>query len=154
MVRLGVGDVAPAFTLADQDSQQVSLVGFLGRRVVLYCYPRDDTPGCTTEACQFNDNLAVFEGAGVPVLGVSPDPPASHLAFRQKYGLALRLLSDPTHEMMEAYGAWGEKTLYGRKSVGVIRSTFVIDEAAVVTRAWYNVRANGHATKVLTELGL
>lgn len=154
MARLGVGDVAPPFTLADQDGNQVSLVGYSGRRVVLYFYPKDDTPGCTTEACQFNDNLATFEGAGVPVLGISPDPPDSHRAFRQRYGLSLRLASDSGHEVMEAYGAWGTKTLYGRKSVGVIRSTFLVDETGRVSRAWYNVRADGHASKVLQELGI
>ncbi len=154
MPRLGVGDPAPAFSLLDTDGNEVSLVAHAGRRIVLYFYPKDDTPGCTTEACQFNENLATFEGAGVPVVGISPDPADSHRAFRQKYGLALQLASDPTHEVMESYGAWGEKTLYGRKSVGVIRSTFVVDETGRIARAWYNVRADGHAAKVLVELGL
>ncbi|MGH9071316.1 MAG: peroxiredoxin [Acidimicrobiales bacterium] len=154
MPRLGVGDAAPPFTLVDQDGDQVSLADYLGRRIVLYFYPRDDTPGCTTEACQLNENIAAFEAAGADVLGVSPDPPGSHLAFRQKYSLGLRLASDPSHEVMESYGAWGEKTLYGRKSVGVIRSTFVINEAGKISRAWYNVRADGHAAKVRVELGL
>lgn len=153
MSRLGVGDLAPPFSLVDQDGEAVSLADYSGRRVVLYFYPKDDTPGCTTEACQFNENLVSFEQAQVPVLGISPDLPVSHLAFRAKYSLAIRLASDPTHEVMERYGAWGEKTLYGRKSTGVIRSTFVVDAAGKISRAWYNVRADGHAKKVLAELG-
>ncbi|MGH9128978.1 MAG: thioredoxin-dependent thiol peroxidase [Acidimicrobiales bacterium] len=154
MPRLGVGDHAPPFTLVDQDGNKVSLVDYSGRRLVLYFYPKDDTPGCTTEACQFNDNLAALEGAAASVLGISPDLPASHLAFRAKHGLGLRLASDPSHKVMERYGAWGEKTMYGRRSVGVIRSTFVLDTAGRIRRAFYNVRADGHAAKVLAELGL
>jgi peroxiredoxin Q/BCP len=152
MPRLGVADLAPPFSLVDQDGKQVSLAEYSGRRMVIYFYPKDDTPGCTTEACQFNENLAAF--AEVGVLGISPDPPASHLAFRSKHGLALRLASDPTHEVMERYGAWGPKTLYGRRSIGVIRSTFVVDALGRIQRSWYNVRADGHAKKVLAELGL
>lgn len=154
MTRLGVGDIAPPFVLVDQDGNQVSLVAHGGRRMVVYFYPKDDTPGCTTQACQFNENLATFEVAQVLVLGISPDPPASHLAFRAKHSLRLRLASDPTHEVMERYGAWGPKTLYGRQSVGVIRSTFLVDGSGRISRAWYNVRADGHAKKVLAELGL
>ncbi len=152
MPRLGVADLAPPFRLVDQDGNPVSLVDYSGRRMVLYFYPKDGTPGCTTEACQFNENLAAFGDVGV--LGISPDPPASHLAFRAKHGLALRLASDPTHEVMERYGAWGPKTLYGRRSIGVIRSTFVVDGSGRIQRSWYNVRADGHARKVLAELGL
>ncbi|MGH9065179.1 MAG: thioredoxin-dependent thiol peroxidase [Acidimicrobiales bacterium] len=153
MAKLEPGARAPAFTLVDQDGAEVSLRDYAGQRVVLYFYPQDDTPGCTKEACQFNDNLAAFDRAGVPVLGISPDPPASHLAFRAKYGLGLRLLSDPRHGAMERYGAWGEKTLYGRTTTGVIRSTFLVDEGGRIARAWYHVRADGHAAKVLAEVG-
>lgn len=152
MPRLESGAPAPPFTLPDQDGRPVSLADFAGRRLVVYFYPADDTPGCTKEACQFNDNLAAFEAGGVPVLGVSPDDDRSHTRFRSAYGLRFPLLSDPDHQVMERYGAWGEKTLYGRKTVGVIRSTFLIDENGNVARAWYNVRSDGHAAKVLAEV--
>jgi len=153
MPKLDAGVPAPPFSLPDQDGNTVALDDFKGRRVIVYFYPADDTPGCTKEACQFNDNLHAFQRAGVPVLGISPDGAASHQRFRAKYGLAFPLLSDPGHQVMEAYGAWGEKNLYGRTTVGVLRSTFLIDGDGRVERAWYNVKADGHATKVLAELG-
>ena len=149
MAKLAAGDDAPAFTLPDQDGVAVSLADFAGSRVVLYFYPADDTPGCTKEACQFNDRLAEFSRSGVEVLGISPDGDESHRAFRERYGLGVRLLTDGDHAVMERYGAWGEKTLYGRTSVGVIRSTFLVGPDGRVERAWYNVRADGHAAKVL-----
>jgi peroxiredoxin Q/BCP len=149
MAKLAAGDDAPAFTLPDQDGAAVSLADFAGSRVVLYFYPADDTPGCTKEACQFNDRLAEFSRSGVEVLGISPDGDESHRAFRTRYGLGVRLLTDRDHAVMERYGAWGEKTLYGRTSVGVVRSTFLVGPDGRVERAWYNVRADGHAAKVL-----
>ena len=152
MTRLEAGGKAPKFTLPDQDGKQVSLSDFAGKPVVVYFYPADDTPGCTKEACQFNDNLRAFSRIGAAVVGISPDGAAKHVRFREKYGLKFPLLSDPDHEVMAAYGAWGEKTLYGKKTIGTIRSTFLIDAKGVVTRAWYNVRADGHASKVLDEL--
>ncbi len=151
MPKLEAGAKAPAFTLPDAEGNKVSLKSFAGRKVVVYFYPRDDTPGCTKEACQFNDALSQFEGLGVPVIGISPDKQASHVKFRDKYGLRFPLLSDPDHGVMEAYGAWGEKTMYGKKTTGVIRSTFLIDEKGKVARAWYGVKADGHAAKVLEE---
>lgn len=153
MSRLEVGDTAPAFTLPDQDGRPVSLEDFAGSKVVVYFYPADDTPGCTKEACQFNENLSAFQRSGVKVVGISPDGAAKHVKFREKYGLAFPLLSDPDHGVMRAYGAWGEKTMYGKKAVGTIRSTFVVDEHGKVERAWYSVRADGHAAKVLETLG-
>ena len=120
--------------------------------VIVYFYPADDTPGCTKEACQFNDNLRAFSRAGAKVVGISPDGAAKHTRFRTKYKLKFPLLSDPDHKVMEAYGAWGEKTMYGRKTVGTIRSTFLIDAKGTIARAWYGVRADGHADKVLAEL--
>jgi thioredoxin-dependent peroxiredoxin len=152
MARLDVGDRAPTFTLPDQDGAKVSLKDFAGRPVVVYFYPADDTPGCTKEACQFNDNLRAFTRADVSVVGISPDKADEHVRFRTKYGLEFPLLSDPEHKVMEKYGAWGEKTLYGKKTTGVIRSTFLIGPDGKVRRAWYNVRADGHAEKVLQEL--
>ncbi len=153
MARLTQGLPAPPFTLLDQDAKPVSLADFAGRRVVVYFYPADDTPGCTKEACQFNDNLAAFDKADIAVLGISPDDSASHVRFREKFGLHVPLLTDADHSVMTAYGAWGEKSLYGRTVVGVIRSTFVVDEGGAIRRAWYNVRADGHAAKVLAEIG-
>lgn len=150
--RLEAGDPAPPFTLPDQDGAAVSLKDFRGSPVVVYFYPADDTPGCTKEACQFNENLATFARAGATVVGISPDGAAKHVRFREKYGLGFPLLSDPDHSAMAAYGAWGEKTMYGKKTVGVIRSTFLVDSRGKVARAWYNVRADGHAAKVLEEL--
>ena len=152
MARLEAGAKAPTFTLPDQDEKKVSLKDFAGSPVVVYFYPADDTPGCTKEACQFNDNLRAFSRAGAKVVGISPDGAAKHTKFRAKYKLKFPLLSDPAHSVMEAYGAWGEKTMYGRKTVGTIRSTFLVDAKGTVARAWYNVRADGHADKVLEEL--
>jgi len=152
MPRLEAGGRAPAFTLPDHDGAKVSLSAFAGSPVVVYFYPADDTPGCTKEACQFNDNLRAFQRAKVPVLGISPDDAESHRRFRAKYGLRFPLLSDPGHKVMEKYGAWGEKTLYGKKTVGVIRSTFLVGADGKLARVWYNVRADGHAAKVLAEL--
>ena len=152
MAKLEPGDKAPAFTLTDADGKKVSLSSFKGSKVIIYFYPRDDTPGCTKEACQFNDNLTAFEKAGVPVIGISPDPAASHVRFRDKYGLGFTLLSDPTKATMEAYGAFGEKMMYGKRVTGVIRSTFIVDEKGKIARAWYSVKADGHAAKVLAEL--
>ena len=152
MARLETGDKAPAFTLLDQDGAKVSLSSFKGRKVVVYFYPKDDTPGCTKEACQFNENLAAFADADVDVLGISPDKAEAHVKFRTKYGLTFSLLSDPEKKTMEAYGAYGEKMMYGKKTVGVIRSTFLIDEKGKIQQAWYNVRADGHAAKVLDAI--
>ena len=146
------GQTAPDFELPDQDGNPVSLEDFKGSRALVYFYPADDTPGCTKEACQFNDNLTAFERANVPVLGISPDDAASHQRFRAKYGLRFNLLSDPDHDVLERYGAWGEKTLYGKTSVGVLRSTFLVDEQGRIERAWHNVKADGHAASVLAQL--
>jgi thioredoxin-dependent peroxiredoxin len=149
MGKLEQGSSAPSFTLPDQDGKPVSLDDLRGQKVVVYFYPKDMTPGCTAEACQFNDNLQQFSAANVAVLGISPDGAESHQKFRAEHGLTFPLLTDADHAVMESYGAWGEKTLYGKKSVGVIRSTFLIDEEGKVQQAWYSVKANGHAEKVL-----
>jgi thioredoxin-dependent peroxiredoxin len=153
MAKLEEGAQAPTFTLPDQDGNPVSLDDFKGGKVLVYFYPADDTPGCTKEACQFNDNLAAFQAAGVPVIGISRDDAQSHQRFRNKYGLQFPLLTDADHQVMDAYGAWGEKTRYGQTSIGVLRSTFLVDEQGRIERAWHNVKADGHATKVLEALG-
>ena len=152
MGKLEPGDRAAEFALPDQDGTTVTLSDFRGRRVIVYFYPADDTPGCTKEACQFDATLDELAAAGAEVVGISPDGADSHRRFRTKYGLRLRLLTDADHAVMEAYGAWGEKTLYGRKSVGVIRSTFLVSPEGAVEQAWHHVRADGHAAKVLAAL--
>jgi len=152
MTRRAVGTKAPAFTLTNQDGDKVSLKDFAGQRVVLYFYPADDTPGCTKEACQFNDELATFAKAGVTVLGVSPDDATKHSTFIAKYELRFTLLSDPEKKVMTNYGAFGEKMLYGKKVMGVIRSTFLIGPTGTIEQAWYGVRADGHAAKVVAAL--
>ena len=152
MTTLAAGDIAPPFSLPDQDGRTVSLGDYAGRRVVVYFYPADDTPGCTKEACQFSDLVDEYAALGVEVLGISPDGGTKHQKFRAKYGLKIELLSDPEHEVMTRYGAFGDKVLYGRKTVGVIRSTFLVGAQGRIERAWYNVRADGHAAKVLEAL--
>ncbi len=152
MTRLEPGARAPGFTLRDHDGRTVSLKEFVGERVVLYFYPADDTPGCTKEACQFNDQLGAFAKLGVRVLGISPDDAQSHVDFRTKYGLSLVLLSDPDKKVMTKYGAYGDKMLYGKTVQGVIRSTFLISPRGTIERAWYGVRADGHAARVLSAI--
>jgi thioredoxin-dependent peroxiredoxin len=151
--RLAPGDPAPDFTLKDADGNEVSLSEFRGQRVIVYFYPAAMTPGCTKEACDFRDNLASLNSAGLKVLGISPDQPAKLARFRDKEGLTFPLLSDPDHAALQAYGAWGEKKLYGKTTVGVIRSTFVIDAAGKIEQAMYGVRATGHVARLLTEVG-
>lgn len=149
---LEIGTPAPQFSLPDQDEAEVSLGDFAGRWVVLYFYPRDNTPGCTTEACEFTAGVEAFAGLDAVVLGCSPDTPASHRKFINKHNLKIRLLSDPQHQVMEAYGAWGEKKMYGRTSMGVIRSTVIIDPHGKVAHVWKKVKAAGHAAKVREKL--
>lgn len=152
-MKLQPGDPAPGFRLPDQDGTPVDLADYRGRKVVVYFYPKDDTPGCTREACQFNDALDGFEDLGVDVVGISADDAASHQRFRARYGLRFRLLTDAGSRTAAAYGAHGEKMLYGRPVVGPIRSTFLLDEQGRIERAWYGVRADGHAARVLAEAG-
>ncbi len=146
------GDRAPDFTLPADDGGEVTLSDLRGRRVVLYFYPKDDTPGCTKEACQFRDALPRFEEEEVAVLGVSPDPVASHRAFREKYDLTFPLLADEDHEVAEAYGVWKEKKMFGNTFWGVERGTFLIDAEGRVERAWRRVRPDGHADEVAGAL--
>jgi peroxiredoxin Q/BCP len=147
-----VGQKAPAFQLAAHDGTKVKLSGLAGTPVVLYFYPRDDTPGCTAEACAFRDRAAALKKAGAVVLGVSPDTVESHAKFVAKYGLNFLLLSDPDHAVAEKYGAWREKTLYGKKSLGIQRSTFLIGRDGRVAELWKRVRVEGHDDQVLAAL--
>lgn len=146
------GKKAPAFTLPDQDGKKVALKDLAGQWVVLYFYPKDDTPGCTTEACEFTEGIEAFRDLDAVVLGCSPDSPESHRKFIEKHGLKVSLLSDEKKTVMEKYGAWGEKTMYGKKVVGVLRSTVLIDPQGKVARVWPNVKAAGHAAKVKEAL--
>ncbi len=148
-----VGRKAPAFTLPDQDGAKVALSGLAGKWVVLYFYPRDDTPGCTTEACEFTASIAEFRGMDAVVLGVSPDTPEKHRRFREKYGLEVTLLADTERTVMTKYGAFGTKKLYGKEVQGVIRSTVLIAPDGKVAHHWRSVKAKGHAAHVAARLG-
>jgi peroxiredoxin Q/BCP len=150
--RLAPGDAAPDFTLHDADDKPVSLSDFRGRRVIVYFYPAASTPGCTKEACDFRDNLGELNDAGLDVLGVSPDKPAKLAKFRDKEQLTFPLLSDPDREVLTAWGAFGEKKMYGKTVTGVIRSTFVVGPDGTLEEALYNVRATGHVAKLRKDL--
>jgi thioredoxin-dependent peroxiredoxin len=154
MPRLEAGDPAPDFTLPAADGSTVRLSDLRGRHVVVYFYPKASTPGCTTEACDFRDNLASLQGAGYTVLGVSPDRPGALGDFAKAESLPFPLLSDPEHAVLEQWGAWGEKTMYGKKVTGVIRSTVVVDPDGNVELAKYNVRATGHVAALRKALGV
>ena len=149
--RLEVGDKAPAFSLPDADGNTVKLSDYKGRRVIVYFYPAASTPGCTKQACDFRDSRSELNGAGLDVIGISPDKPAKLAKFRDEQKLTFPLLSDPDREVLTAWGAYGEKTMYGKQVTGVIRSTFIVDEKGTVAKAWYSVKADGHAAKVLEE---
>ncbi|MFM9445349.1 thioredoxin-dependent thiol peroxidase [Streptomyces acidiscabies] len=152
--RLQPGEPAPAFTLSDADGNEVSLADHKGRKVIVYFYPAALTPGCTKQACDFTDNLSLLADAGYDVLGISPDKPEKLAKFREKESLRVTLLADPDKAVLEAYGAYGEKKLYGKTVVGVIRSTIVVDESGTVERALYNVKATGHVAKIIKDLGI
>ncbi|MET0954759.1 MAG: thioredoxin-dependent thiol peroxidase [Cryobacterium sp.] len=152
--RLAAGDTAPNFTLTDQDGRNVSLADYRGQKVVVYFYPAAMTPGCTTQACDFRDNLGSLAAAGYQVLGLSKDTPAKLKAFAENDHLTFPLLSDEDLTVHNAYGAWGEKNSYGKIVTGVLRSTFVLDEAGIVTLALYNVKATGHVAMLRKKLGL
>ncbi|TQM25472.1 peroxiredoxin Q/BCP [Nocardia bhagyanarayanae] len=152
--RLSPGDTAPAFTLPDADGKDVSLADYRGRKVIVYFYPAASTPGCTKQACDFRDNLAELNEAGIDVLGISPDKPAKLTKFRDAEGLTFPLLSDPDRAVLTAWGAFGEKTMYGKTVTGVIRSTFLVDEQGKIEVAQYNVRATGHVAKLRRDLSV
>jgi peroxiredoxin Q/BCP len=152
--RLAAGDAAPDFTLPTDEGETLSLKELRGRKVVLYAYPAAMTPGCTKQACDFRDSLASLQAAGYEVVGISPDKPAKLAKFREHDALTFPLVSDQDKAVLTAYGAYGEKQLYGKTVVGVIRSTFVIDEDGLIERALYNVKATGHVAKLRKDLGL
>ena len=152
--RLAPGDVAPDFTLPTDTGERVSLADHRGRKVIVYFYPAAMTPGCTTQACDFTDSLSALQGAGYDVLGISPDKPEKLAKFRDKDNLTITLLSDADRSVMTAYGAYGEKKMYGKTVEGVIRSTFVVDEEGRIELAQYNVKATGHVAKLRRDLAL
>lgn len=152
--RLEAGTAAPAFTLTDQHGKQVSLADFAGNKVILYFYPEAMTEGCTKQACDFRDNFNSLKSAGYTVIGVSRDEPGKLAEFAEKDGLNFELLSDPDRAVHELYGVWGEKSMYGKTVVGVIRSTFVVDESGTITHALYSVKATGHVAMLRKKLGL
>ncbi|MGB3481952.1 MAG: thioredoxin-dependent thiol peroxidase [Mycobacterium sp.] len=152
--RLQVGDQAPAFSLPDADGNTVNLADFKGRKVIVYFYPAASTPGCTKQACDFRDSLAPLNDAGLAVVGISPDKPEKLAKFRDTEELTFPLLSDPSKEVLTAWGAFGEKKLYGKIVQGVIRSTFVVDEQGKIEVAQYNVKATGHVAKLRRDLSI
>lgn len=143
------GTKAPPFSLASDSGEPVTLTGLKGKKVVLYFYPKDDTSGCTVEACEFRDSWSAVKKSGAVVLGVSPDDVASHGKFKKKFNLPFSLLADPDHAVAERYGVWGEKSMYGRKYFGINRTTFVIDEAGRILKVFEKVKPKGHAAEVL-----
>ena len=149
---IDVGDPAPSFTLPDQDGTEVAIEDLKGSPVVLYFYPKDDTPGCTTQACGIRDEWAEFEAAGAAVFGISPDDVDSHARFAAKYDLPHRLLADPDRKMIDAYGAWGTKKMYGKQFEGVIRSTVLVDREGNVAAVWPKVKPREHADQVLAAI--
>ncbi len=148
-----VGDVAPDFTLVDQNGTEHTLSKYRGKWVVLYFYPKDDTPGCTKEACSFNENLGAVEEKGAVVFGVSADSTASHEKFANKYSLQFPLLSDPKRSVIEAYGVWQEKNMYGKKNMGIVRTTYLIGPDGKVAHVWDRVKVDGHTREVLDAIG-
>lgn len=147
-----VGDKAPTFSLKDDSGKMVSLSDFKGKKVVLYFYPKDSTPGCTQESCDFRDNLSRITKAKAVVLGVSADSVESHVKFKSKQGLNFPLLSDPDHKALNAYGVWQEKSLYGRKFMGIVRTTVIIDEVGKIAKIYSKVKVSGHVDDVLASL--
>ena len=145
--------IAPDFNLMDQDGNPQRLVDYRGKVVILYFYPKDDTPGCTLEACNFRDNYEVFKSAGVEILGISPDSVKSHAKFQQKHALPFTLLADEDHQVSEVYGVWGPKKFMGKDYNGVYRTTFVIDEHGLIKKTYENVKPSEHAQEILSLLG-
>lgn len=152
MSELKIGDYAPAFELLNQDGIKISLKDFIGKKIILYFYPKDNTPGCTIEACDFSEDYEKFSEKNAVIIGISPDSVKSHANFIQKYNLKHILLSDSEKEISRIYGAWGIKKNYGKEYEGIIRSTFVIDEKGKIIKIYKNVKAKNHAQKVLEEL--
>ncbi|GET28071.1 peroxiredoxin [Prolixibacter sp. SD074] len=154
MKELNEGDKAPDFKGKNQEGKTISLDDFKGKKLILYFYPKDNTPGCTAEACDLNDNYDYWISKGYEVVGVSPDSEESHRKFIDKYGLKFNLISDPEKDLLQAYGAWGEKKLYGKTYMGVLRTTFVINEEGIIEKIFRKVKTKEHTTQIAGELNL
>lgn len=154
MAKLKAGDKAPDFEGLNQDGGKVSLKDFSGKKLILYFYPKDNTPGCTAESCNLNDNYNGWLEKGFEVLGVSPDSMKSHQKFREKFGLKFDLIADPEKEILQAYGAWGEKNMYGKKYMGVLRTTFVVDENGVIQEVFEKVKTKDHTNQIIKSLNI
>ena len=152
MAELKRGEPAPDFELADQNGATVKLSDYSGKKVLVYFYPRADTPGCTKQACSVRDNMATLGSLGITVLGISPDPPSRQKKFDEKYGLGFPLLSDPEHRTAEAYGVWGEKSMYGKKLFGIVRSSFLVDGDGKIIDRWYKVKPLDTVQKAMAAL--
>lgn len=149
---LKIGDKAPDFTLISDEDKSISLKDFRGKKVILYFYPKDDTEACTQEACSFRDNVKVIEKNNAVILGVSKDNTKSHIKFKKKYDLPFTLLSDETRNMLEAYGVWKEKSMFGKKYMGIIRTTFLINEKGIIENIWEKVTVKGHVEEIISKL--
>ncbi|MBN2639111.1 MAG: thioredoxin-dependent thiol peroxidase [Bacteroidales bacterium] len=152
MVKLNVGDQAPDFKLVNQDGNEISLSQYKGKKVIVYFYPKDDTPGCTSEACNFRDNYEYWMEKGYVILGISPDKQSSHKKFQEKYSLPFELLSDENKVTIKSYGAWGVKKLYGKEYEGLIRSTFVVDEEGKIAETFMTVKTKEHTEQIIKKL--
>ncbi len=149
MTHLESGKKAPSFSTTDQDGNKVSLADFKGKKLVLYFYPEDDTPTCTEEACNLRDNFSILKKEGIEILGVSPDPEKKHKKFEQKYNLPFRLATDADHKIIDAYGVWGEKQMFGRKYMGLLRTTFLIDEKGIIRHIFHKPKSKMHSQEIL-----
>lgn len=154
MANLKIGDPAPLFTGKDQNGKEISLAGLKGKKVILYFYPKDDTPGCTAEACNLRDNYSGLKSKGFEVIGISADSETSHQKFISKYNLPFTLISDPDRKILEAYNAWGKKSLYGRTFQGILRKTFVIDEKGIITEIIEKVDTKNHTSQIFQALNI
>ena len=154
MSKFKAGDKAPMFEGVNQDGKKISLNDFKGKKLILYFYPKDDTPGCTAQACNLNDNYQMWLAKGYEVVGVSPDNEKSHLKFIDKFSLKFNLISDTNHEILEAYGAWGEKNMYGKKYMGVLRTTYVIDENGIIESVFEKVDTKNHTSQIIESLNI
>jgi len=154
MSKFKAGDKAPTFEGVNQDGKKISLNDFIGKKLILYFYPKDDTPGCTTESCNLNENYEMWLRKGFEVVGVSPDSEKSHLKFSGKFGLKFNLIADTNHEILENYGVWGEKSMYGKKYMGVIRTTFVIDEKGIIEAVFEKVDTQNHTNQIIETLNI
>ena len=154
MSKFKAGDKAPTFEGVNQDGKKIGLNDFAGKKLILYFYPKDDTPGCTAESCNLNENYDMWLKKGYEVVGVSPDNEKSHLKFKDKFALKFNLIADTNHEILEAYGAWGEKSMYGKKYMGVIRTTFVIDEKGIIEAVFEKVDTKDHTNQIIETLNI